>query len=161
MLQPFPKMRAVSSCRFFQVRACCMSARTESILDFILLYSDLVRDLTEKTKKYDSKDASLWLARVRNGALFAIRCFWRKSSFFYFFQALQYNVPRGKKNRGLATVQAYKSLVEDQKQLTPENVRLSLYLGWCIEMVCTIVISNFSQFKNWVWMCHEDFVMIF
>lgn len=54
----------------------------------------------------------------------------------FFFQALQYNVPRGKKNRGLATVQAYKTLVEDEKKLTPENVRLAHYLGWCIEMVC-------------------------
>lgn len=58
------------------------------------------------------------------------------------FQALQYNVPRGKKNRGLATVQAYKSLVEDQTQLKPENVRLAHYLGWCIEMVR--INSNFS-----------------
>lgn len=51
------------------------------------------------------------------------------------FQALQYNVPRGKKNRGLATVLAYKTLVSDPSQLTEENVRLAHYLGWCVEMV--------------------------
>lgn len=28
------------------------------------MYLDIVRDLTEKAKKYDSKDASKWLARV-------------------------------------------------------------------------------------------------
>lgn len=49
-------------------------------------------------------------------------------------KALQYNVPRGKKNRGLVTVMAYKALV-DQDQLTPENLRKAQYLGWCVEMV--------------------------
>lgn len=31
---------------------------------FTHLSTDLVRELTEKTKKYDTKDASLWLVRV-------------------------------------------------------------------------------------------------
>lgn len=53
---------------------------------------------------------------------------------FYFVQALQYNVPCGKKNRGLATVLAFKSLA-NESQLTPENIRLAHYLGWCVEMV--------------------------
>lgn len=55
--------------------------------------------------------------------------------FIHIQQALQYNVPGGKKNRGLATVLAYKSLVGDEALLTPENVRLAHYLGWCVEMV--------------------------
>lgn len=38
--------------------------RTKSIVSFPFPFSDLVRDLTEKAKKYDSKDASKWLARV-------------------------------------------------------------------------------------------------
>lgn len=61
---------------------------------------------------------------------------WVNISFFLCcLQALQYNVPCGKKNRGLATVLAYKSLIGTESQLTPENVRLSHYLGWCVEMV--------------------------
>lgn len=32
--------------------------------EFMSVFPDLVRDLTEKAKKYDSKDASNWLARV-------------------------------------------------------------------------------------------------
>lgn len=56
----------------------------------------------------------------------------------FFPQALQYNVPCGKKNRGLATVLAYKSLVGNESLLTPENVRLAHYLGWCVEMVSKI-----------------------
>lgn len=58
--------------------------------------------------------------------------------FITFAQALQYNVPCGKKNRGLATVLAYKTLVSDEAQLTPENIRLAHYLGWCVEMVSTM-----------------------
>ena len=49
-------------------------------------------------------------------------------------QLLQYNVPNGKKNRGLATILAYK-MVEKQQNLTPENIHLANIMGWCIEMV--------------------------
>lgn len=51
-----------------------------------------------------------------------------------FVKVLQYNVPNGKKNRGLAVVSAYKML-EDPDRLTPENIRLANVLGWCVEMV--------------------------
>lgn len=50
------------------------------------------------------------------------------------FQVLQYNVPGGKKNRGLALVYAYRVLVA-KDELTPENIRLSQIMGWCVEMV--------------------------
>lgn len=79
--------------------------------DFMAVFPDLVRDLTELASKYDSKFAGKWYAK-----------------------ALQYNVPRGKKNRGLATVLTFKKLV-DKSQLTAENVRLAQYLGWCVEML--------------------------
>lgn len=61
-------------------------------------------------------------------------------------QALQYNVPCGKKNRGLATVLAYKSLINDESQLTPDNVRLAHYLGWCVEMV-SVKCNEINQAK--------------
>ena len=44
------------------------------------LFPDIVRELTDHAKKYDSTVAAKWYAK-----------------------ALQYNVPLGKKNRGLAT----------------------------------------------------------
>lgn len=50
------------------------------------------------------------------------------------FQLLQYNVPNGKKNRGLATILAYK-MVEKKENLTPENIHLANIMGWCVEMV--------------------------
>ncbi|KAJ6641196.1 Farnesyl pyrophosphate synthase [Pseudolycoriella hygida] len=84
--------------------------------EFMSVFPDLVRDLTDKTKKYDRADASKWFAK-----------------------ALQYNVPRGKKNRGLVTVMAYKILV-DQNQLTPENLRKAQYLGWCVEMLQSVFL---------------------
>lgn len=52
----------------------------------------------------------------------------------FLLQLLQYNVPNGKKNRGLATVLAYKML-EKPENLTPENVHLANVMGWCTEMV--------------------------
>lgn len=59
-------------------------------------------------------------------------------------QALQYNVPGGKKNRGLVTVMAYKILV-DQDQMTPENLRKVQYLGWCVEMVSGLIYYTLAQ----------------
>lgn len=43
-------------------------------------------------------------------------------------------MPNGKKNRGLATVLAYKML-EKKENLTPENIHLANMMGWCVEMV--------------------------
>lgn len=59
------------------------------------------------------------------------------------FQLLQYNVPNGKKNRGLATVLAYK-MTEKKENLTPESIHLANMMGWCVEMVraLTSIISN-------------------
>jgi geranylgeranyl pyrophosphate synthase len=57
-----------------------------------------------------------------------------KTSINLCFQVLQYNVPGGKKNRGLAVVYAYRMLAT-KDQLTQENIRLSQIMGWCVEMV--------------------------
>lgn len=60
-------------------------------------------------------------------------------------QVLQYNVPSGKKNRGLALILSYK-LLEDPSRQTPENIRLANIMGWCVEMVST------QQFNNYVYL---------
>lgn len=97
--------------------------------------------MTEKAKKYDTNDATKWLARVSAHRIsneemkYHNKITFQSAYFFYFSQALQYNVPCGKKNRGLATVLTYKSLIANESELTPENVRLAHYLGWCVEMV--------------------------
>lgn len=81
--------------------------------EFMACFPDIVRDLTETGKHIDVPEASKWLAKV-----------------------LQYNVPNGKKNRGLATILAYKML-EKRENLTPENIHLANIMGWCTEMFHT------------------------
>lgn len=54
------------------------------------------------------------------------------------FQALQYNVPNGKKIRGLAAVNVFEKLIGEEN-LTPEIVRMGHIMGWCMEIVS---ISN-------------------
>lgn len=49
-------------------------------------------------------------------------------------KVLQYNVPKGKKNRALALVYAYKILAS-RDQLSEDNIRLARILGWCVELV--------------------------
>ncbi|CAB3360430.1 Hypothetical predicted protein [Cloeon dipterum] len=86
-----------------------VTSREES-REFMAVFPDLVRDLTEAGRHQDVPDATKWFAKV-----------------------LQYNVPGGKKNRGLALVFAYRMLAKPE-DLTPENIRLAQMLGWCIEM---------------------------
>ncbi|XP_059060873.1 uncharacterized protein LOC131853833 [Achroia grisella] len=81
--------------------------------EFMACFPDIVRDLTETGKHIDVPEATKWLAKL-----------------------LQYNVPNGKKNRGLATVLAYKML-EKPENLTPESVHLANIMGWCTEMFHT------------------------
>ncbi len=45
----------------------------------------------------------------------------------------EYNVPFGKKNRGLTVVHSYKYLAENDA--TEENLKIAQVLGWCIEFV--------------------------
>lgn len=80
------------------------------------IWPDLVRDLTDYAKKFETNTAAKWFAR-----------------------SLQYNVPNGKKNRGLAVVLSYKMLAPSG-ELTEENMRLAQYLGWCVEMLQSFLI---------------------
>lgn len=91
--------------------------------EFMAVFPDLVRDLTETGKHLDVPEASKWLAKL-----------------------LQYNVPNGKKNRGLATVLAYKML-EKKENLTDENIYSANVMGWCVEMFHThqLLLNDIMQ----------------
>lgn len=79
--------------------------------DFMSIFPDLVRDLTEAGRHSDIPDVNKWYAKV-----------------------LQYNVPGGKKNRGLALIVAYRMLAQS-KDLTADNLHLAQILGWCVEIL--------------------------
>ncbi|XP_025834964.1 farnesyl pyrophosphate synthase [Agrilus planipennis] len=82
----------------------------EESRDFMAVFPDLVRDLTEAGRHTDIPEVTKRFAKV-----------------------LQYNVPYGKKTRGLFAVKAYKML-ENQQNLTPESIRQAIILGWCVQM---------------------------
>jgi farnesyl diphosphate synthase len=94
------------------------AASKDDLRDFMAVWPDLVRDMTEYTKRFESKLTPKWFAK-----------------------SLQYNVPNGKKNRGLMLVLAYKMLAQNG-ELTEENVRLAQCLGWCVEMLQSVFLMN-------------------
>ena len=47
---------------------------------------------------------------------------------------LEYNVPHGKRNRGLTVINAFRHLAKPD-QLTDDNVLKAMVLGWCVEWV--------------------------
>ncbi len=49
-------------------------------------------------------------------------------------KVVQYNVPNGKKNRGMSVPVSYKMMVPEAER-TEESVRLANVLGWCVEFV--------------------------
>ncbi|XP_063241129.1 farnesyl pyrophosphate synthase-like [Bacillus rossius redtenbacheri] len=79
--------------------------------EFMAVFPDVVRDLTDAGRHTDIPEANKWFAKV-----------------------LQYNVPSGRKIRGLALIYAYKQLVPAE-HLTPDNLRLAYIMAWCIEML--------------------------
>ncbi|XP_063908101.1 farnesyl pyrophosphate synthase isoform X2 [Zophobas morio] len=79
--------------------------------EFMAVFPDIVRDLTDAGRQTDIPEVTKRYAKL-----------------------LHYNVPNGKKNRGLAVVAAYKML-EKEENLTPENIRLANIMGWCVEVL--------------------------
>ena len=55
-------------------------------------------------------------------------------------KVLEYNVPYGKKNRGLAVVDSYKLLAHND--ITAENLKVARIVGWCIEMVSALSFNS-------------------
>ncbi|XP_060519528.1 farnesyl pyrophosphate synthase isoform X2 [Cylas formicarius] len=86
-------------------------ASKEQSRDFMALFPDVVRELTDAGKHQEMPEVMRRFARM-----------------------LQYTVPTGKKNRGLTVISSY-NLLEDPQNLTPENLGLANILGWCVEMV--------------------------
>lgn len=85
---------------------------------FMSVFPHLVKDITELVSKYDDTDAPEWLAR-----------------------AILYNVPKGKRNRGLLTVTAYKSLMAGLSEpVTVDQMTRVRYLGWCVEMLQAVFL---------------------
>jgi len=78
---------------------------------FMACFPDLVRALTEVGFHKDLEDANKWFAKV-----------------------LQYNVPGGKMNRGLAVPLTYKMLVPPERH-TPEVMQKAYIVGWCVELL--------------------------
>jgi len=76
---------------------------------FNAVFPQLSKFLTEIPEFRDMPETNRWLARV-----------------------LQYNVPHGKRNRGLATALAYRYFTDE---LDDNNVHLSYILGWTVEIV--------------------------
>lgn len=77
--------------------------------DFMAVFPDIVREVVEHDKSTPEL-ASLYT------------------------KILQYNVATGKKIRGLNVVYSYRLLTKPE-QLTPENVKVSQVVGWCVEML--------------------------
>ncbi|XP_059173023.1 farnesyl pyrophosphate synthase-like [Physella acuta] len=50
----------------------------------------------------------------------------------WFKEALEYNVPHGKKNRGISVVTSFKKLVQDPSE---EDIKLAQIMGWCVELL--------------------------
>lgn len=57
---------------------------------------------------------------------------------------VQYNVPNGKKNRGMTVPVAYKMMVPAEEQ-TEENMKLAHVLGWCVEFVSVLLIISYAM----------------
>ncbi|XP_071439588.1 farnesyl pyrophosphate synthase-like [Hetaerina americana] len=87
------------------------AASKDESREFMAVFPDVVRDLTDAGRHLDVPDATKWFAKV-----------------------LQYNVPTGKKNRGLAMVLSYR-LLASPDELTEENLKLARILGWCVELL--------------------------
>lgn len=49
-------------------------------------------------------------------------------------QVLEYNTPGGKRNRGLSVIASFRALAPPQR-LTDSSLRLTLILGWCVELL--------------------------
>ncbi|ESN93504.1 hypothetical protein HELRODRAFT_115552 [Helobdella robusta] len=75
------------------------------------LFDVLVKDLTEN-QPADTSPALKW-----------------------FQQVLLYNVPHGKKNRGLTVVQSYEFLIGEKKEMSDEDFKITAVVGWCIELL--------------------------
>lgn len=79
--------------------------------EFLAVFPDIVRNLTEVGFHKDLDDANKWYAKV-----------------------LQYNGPGGKMTRGLTVPLTYRLLTEPN-EVSDEDYKLANILGWCVELL--------------------------
>lgn len=53
---------------------------------------------------------------------------------------MDYNVTSGSNARGIVTIYAYKMLAKP-KEITRDNIKLAIVLGWCMRLVSFVTIS--------------------
>ncbi|XP_051158389.1 farnesyl pyrophosphate synthase-like [Leptopilina boulardi] len=92
--------------------------------ELMAMWPNIVKDLTEFGSKFNFSDVPKWSAKV-----------------------LQYNVPMGKMTRASDVVYAYKQLAHSD-QLTDENIRLALTLGWCCQILQAFVVVEDDIIDN-------------
>lgn len=100
-----------SNSKTIPIAARATAASKDEAREFMAVFPDIVRDLTDAGRHLDVPEATKWFAKV-----------------------LQYNVPGGKKNRGLAIPFSYRMLTK-KETLTDEETLLTQVMGWCVEMV--------------------------
>ncbi|KYM94888.1 PREDICTED: farnesyl pyrophosphate synthase-like [Cyphomyrmex costatus] len=89
------------------------TTRDEESQQLMTVWPDIIHDVTKAIENFNIPDVAKWMEKV-----------------------LQYNVPGGKKIRGLGLIYAYKLLAPND-QLTEENIRLARILAWCVELTQT------------------------
>lgn len=102
---------SISNSKTIPIAARGTAASKDQAREFMAVFPDIVRDLTDAGRHLDVPEATKWFAKV-----------------------LQYNVPGGKKNRGLAIPFSYKMLIKEEN-LSPEETLLTQKMGWCVEML--------------------------
>lgn len=109
---------------------------------FMSVFPDLVRDLTVEGLYKDMPAVNKHLAQVKPCPDFIDVLSLRKAVFFL-LKCIQYNVPNGKKNRGMTVPISYK-LIASKEDQTEDNLRLANILGWCVEFVSRTKICQRS-----------------
>ncbi|XP_053963993.1 farnesyl pyrophosphate synthase-like [Anastrepha ludens] len=94
------------------------------ICEFMAVYPAVVNELTEFANRYESKDAAEW-----------------------FKKALQYNLSPTNTKNSITTVLTYKNLVK-KDQLTAEKLRLAHLLGWCLEVLHSMILITDDILDN-------------
>ncbi len=125
------------------------------------LFPTLVDDLTKNGLKDEEISAAVeWFKAVSVQLFFCVRSDGDKvcnescpNCALVDSQVLEYNVPFGKKNRGIAVVESYRLLA--QNEVTEENLRIARAVGWCVELVSVRVRSLANNPKN----IHTNFLL--
>lgn len=63
-------------------------------------------------------------------------------------QVLMYNVPGGKRNRGLSVIDSLRELLPPP-ELTEDLVQRALLVGWCIELVRNALLVSLLGWNEW------------